>query len=137
MWFFFFKQKTAYEMRISDWSSDVCSSDLALRAISAVQECPNHRVHRCDLARLGRTTGDDRPNGFIRDRELDPRRINRQRIGQLPKYIIGSANAFCARFADAQHRWAAAGRNTAPHGPELASTPTAKPAPATRPTSHH
>src|SRR3546814_17723298 len=30
MWmvFFFFKQKTAYEMRISDWSSDVCSSDL-------------------------------------------------------------------------------------------------------------
>src|SRR3546814_9373054 len=28
---FFFKQKTAYEMRISDWSSDVCSSDLADR----------------------------------------------------------------------------------------------------------
>src|SRR3546814_6088442 len=27
----FFKQKTAYEMRISDWSSDVCSSDLASR----------------------------------------------------------------------------------------------------------
>src|SRR3546814_6255265 len=30
---FFFKQKTAYEMRISDWSSDVCSADLALRII--------------------------------------------------------------------------------------------------------
>src|SRR3546814_5711694 len=30
MFFFFFKQKTAYEMRISDWSSDVCSSDLDL-----------------------------------------------------------------------------------------------------------
>src|SRR3546814_5136310 len=29
--FFFFKQKTAYEMRISDWSSDVCSSDLPIR----------------------------------------------------------------------------------------------------------
>src|SRR3546814_5824174 len=29
---FFFKQKTAYEMRISDWSSDVCSSDLRLAA---------------------------------------------------------------------------------------------------------
>src|SRR3546814_1481701 len=28
--FFFFKQKTAYEMRISDWSSDVCSSDLTV-----------------------------------------------------------------------------------------------------------
>src|SRR3546814_234673 len=30
VWFFFFKQKTAYEMRISDWSSDVCSSDLVV-----------------------------------------------------------------------------------------------------------
>src|SRR3546814_7937662 len=30
--FFLFKQKTAYEMRISDWSSDVCSSDLAAQA---------------------------------------------------------------------------------------------------------
>src|SRR3546814_1943054 len=33
--FFFFKQKTAYEMRISDWSSDVCSSDLTLRLNAA------------------------------------------------------------------------------------------------------
>src|SRR3546814_5171461 len=32
---FFFKQKTAYEMRISDWSSDVCSSDLALEELDA------------------------------------------------------------------------------------------------------
>src|SRR3546814_7508585 len=34
--FFFFKQKTAYEMRISDWSSDVCSSDLPVRKYRAV-----------------------------------------------------------------------------------------------------
>src|SRR3546814_12561806 len=34
--FFFFKQKTAYEMRISDWSSDVCSSDLPLERGRAV-----------------------------------------------------------------------------------------------------
>src|SRR3546814_4218329 len=33
--FFFFKQKTAYEMRISDWSSDVCSSDLARSRLRA------------------------------------------------------------------------------------------------------
>src|SRR3546814_18350637 len=33
--FFFFKQKTAYEMRISDWSSDVCSSDLRTDADAA------------------------------------------------------------------------------------------------------
>src|SRR3546814_1782398 len=36
--FFFFKQKTAYEMRISDWSSDVCSSDLGRLA-------EDHRRH--------------------------------------------------------------------------------------------
>src|SRR3546814_8629999 len=35
MYFFFFKQKTAYEMRISDWSSDVCSSDLPALAVAA------------------------------------------------------------------------------------------------------
>src|SRR3546814_17426600 len=34
--FFFFKQKTAYEMRISDWSSDVCSSDLYGWVVAAV-----------------------------------------------------------------------------------------------------
>src|SRR3546814_2029033 len=36
---FFFKQKTAYEMRISDWSSDVCSSDLGV--IDAGQDGPS------------------------------------------------------------------------------------------------
>src|SRR3546814_11845823 len=35
--FFFFKQKTAYEMRISDWSSDVCSSDLQCTGIDEAQ----------------------------------------------------------------------------------------------------
>src|SRR3546814_7408749 len=56
--FFFFKQKTAYEMRISDWSSDVCSSDLhaqgeaalaRLRPVDAghtVQQLLNRKVHR-------------------------------------------------------------------------------------------
>src|SRR3546814_7171406 len=34
--FFFFKQKTAYEMRISDWSSDVCSSDLFAQRLESV-----------------------------------------------------------------------------------------------------
>src|SRR3546814_17541828 len=42
VFFFFFKQKTAYEMRISDWSSDVCSSDLLQLAVSAVADA--HRL---------------------------------------------------------------------------------------------
>src|SRR3546814_9792678 len=40
--FFFFKQKTAYEMRISDWSSDVCSSDL----LAALMKCSRRTVQR-------------------------------------------------------------------------------------------
>src|SRR3546814_3014370 len=38
-WVFFFKQKTAYDMRISDWSSDVCASDLVLIEIMATGVC--------------------------------------------------------------------------------------------------
>src|SRR3546814_2554396 len=37
--FFFFKQKTAYEMRISDWSSDVCSSDLQCSDTAVLHGC--------------------------------------------------------------------------------------------------
>src|SRR3546814_2737665 len=40
--FFFFKQKTAYEMRISDWSSDVCSSDLGVDARLSLGSGPPH-----------------------------------------------------------------------------------------------
>src|SRR3546814_10153381 len=45
--FFFFKQKTAYEMRISDWSSDVCSSDLIDR-VRRVDVVPRRQVERGD-----------------------------------------------------------------------------------------
>src|SRR3546814_13744598 len=45
MFVFFFKQKTAYEMRISDWSSDVCSSDLEATGVISIgallQELPS------------------------------------------------------------------------------------------------
>src|SRR3546814_8193017 len=42
MFFFFFKQKTAYEMRISDWSSDVCSSDLLNRMTQFKDKSAKH-----------------------------------------------------------------------------------------------
>src|SRR3546814_3033006 len=53
--FFFFKQKTAYEMRISDWSSDVCSSDLPLGTITAMQGV------RPDQFTLAQVDGDELP----------------------------------------------------------------------------
>src|SRR3546814_5480378 len=47
---FFFKQKTAYEMRISDWSSDVCSSDLhEVRHAGAEAEIPARHPRQQDL----------------------------------------------------------------------------------------
>src|SRR3546814_17351203 len=51
--FFFFKQKTAYEMRISDWSSDVCSSDLHRPCLPRLVRlrAPVHLHHRRRPAR--------------------------------------------------------------------------------------
>src|SRR3546814_10556005 len=43
---FFFKQKTAYEMRIRDWSSDVCSSDLCVRPGQRVAHTTSHIAFR-------------------------------------------------------------------------------------------
>src|SRR3546814_5965600 len=53
LFFFFFKQKTAYEMRISDWSSDVCSSDLRFNRSSGFFEqtvIPRYHQERLFLA---------------------------------------------------------------------------------------
>src|SRR3546814_20627837 len=64
---FLFKQKTAYEMRISDWSSDVCSSDLRHRRL---------RLHRRPppLGVPGRNHGRARPRpGLAGRRHLPPR----------------------------------------------------------------
>src|SRR3546814_5482489 len=63
LFFFFFKQKTAYEMRISDWSSDVCSSDLPhVETLPDAGECDarkrNH-VHEQARHQAARDTDDD------------------------------------------------------------------------------
>src|SRR3546814_5375625 len=53
--FFFFKQKTAYEMRISDWSSDVCASDLwsiAHRLLTHNQALTLFATHYFEITRL-------------------------------------------------------------------------------------
>src|SRR3546814_9375256 len=70
--FFFFKQKTAYEMRISDWSSEVCSSDLVSRprAYSPVPETVNpslrsngRRVRRSIVPEMPETRSEERRVG--------------------------------------------------------------------------
>src|SRR3546814_3912671 len=59
---FFFKQKTAYEMRISDWSSDVCSSDLpvdrgAARELRRILETP--KIGNVDILARGKVENDE------------------------------------------------------------------------------
>src|SRR3546814_8235583 len=56
--FFFFKQKTAYEMRISDWSSDVCSSDLRE---TEPEEAKGARLGNSDRGRAGLRVIDEVP----------------------------------------------------------------------------
>src|SRR3546814_5035602 len=76
---FFFKQKTAYEMRISDWSSDVCSSDL-LRA---------HLVERRELHRTGVLDFDDVPTELRLHRQCGQAfaGIGQRRAGGLGEQI--------------------------------------------------
>src|SRR3546814_12329663 len=74
--FFFFKQKTAYEMRISDWSSDVCSSDLRLaqhgeQGIQGRRERHQDREQFCARrgARWNRGSASARAQGLLRLRD--------------------------------------------------------------------
>src|SRR3546814_9519120 len=63
LFFFFFKQKTAYEVRISDWSSDVCSSDLAEVIGAALLLIERPYAELSDL--LDHVKGPDFPTGGI------------------------------------------------------------------------
>src|SRR3546814_451124 len=61
--FFFFKQKTAYEMRISDWSSDVCSSDLSSALTFELDGQYSRRTS--DMSFPSTTTANARTNGAL------------------------------------------------------------------------
>src|SRR3546814_9947435 len=67
---FFFKQKTAYEMRISDWSSDVCSSDLVapgglLSVLATDPGAAKDFIHFCDATGCDLVESDERPDGVL------------------------------------------------------------------------
>src|SRR3546814_4030999 len=70
---FFFKQKTAYEMRISDWSSDVCSSDLLSRAQPSADPLPGRAARRVAPSRSGCVPR--LPRFEARPRDLCPLRL--------------------------------------------------------------
>src|SRR3546814_7773323 len=124
MLFFFFKQKTAYEMRISDWSSDVCSSDLlivgdarmfahdgALHDALAVDhaaeparpggvdQCVGHRaaIERRDIAaEQDAVIGDDDADRRVELTETAQHR-SEEHTSELQSIMRSSNDAFCLK----------------------------------------
>src|SRR3546814_9474680 len=91
MCFFFFKQKTAYEMRISDWSSDVCSSDLLERAcpddpVRAVQPA----IQRCDV--LGQDNA-PRPRKVEKEVNIGVRKVERSEERRVGKECVSTCRS--------------------------------------------
>src|SRR3546814_3370555 len=116
--FFFFKQKTAYELRISDWSSDVCSSDLAgpqgPDAAKGELQGPGHgsepaearRLHPClyddpEKAELGAPQGcQGPPDQPARSHHLHPRRRpqrSEEHTSELQSLMRISYAVFCLK----------------------------------------
>src|SRR3546814_13028448 len=81
--FFFFKQKTAYEMRISDWSSDVCSSDLA-SAAAAARARTQRACSRWSARRRRRSAGGGATSASITP-DPEPVQPPAQRLPRNPK----------------------------------------------------
>src|SRR3546814_2906530 len=107
MFVFFFKQKTAYEMRISDWSSDVCSSDLILvPTLRCNLSCSYCQVSRVNADRSGFDWSEDTLAAVLAclDR-LDTDRIKIEFQGGEPKLrldLIAAVIERCTRFAERQ-----------------------------------
>src|SRR3546814_1062479 len=92
--FFFFKQKTAYEMRISDWSSDVCSSDLGPRSRHLLEDA-GERLGLVDTIALCALRGDAGDQGG------DGR--GQQVVGRLDHEVVRGLD-FVQRFVGADRR---------------------------------
>src|SRR3546814_3187656 len=104
-WCFFFKQKTAYEMRISDWSSDVCSSDLAdlISLLGLFYFCvvfsKDKRNPVCLPLKLPMTSGIVDPNQI----DLKTRRPDKAKASSISETTARPANSCGRRKKMQQH----------------------------------
>src|SRR3546814_6624076 len=117
---FFFKQKTAYEMRISDWSSDVCSSDL----IATSDESPRgFRVTRKPLVPGVRSHAGRRGGGTHRGRRSRSRRMERfrRRAGLERRHAADAADGGRGREVHRDQPWRQRGFRSEEHTSELQS----------------
>src|SRR3546814_15852110 len=108
MWFFFFfKQKTAYEMRISDWSSDVCASDLTtlvgpdIETALVEREGVGQAAHGGAPLRMKQALG-----GLVMGNAAIGERLQNRPVPQLghPRDAVAPQIRFrCTRFAHRPH----------------------------------
>src|SRR3546814_2715063 len=93
--FFFFKQKTAYEMRISDWSSDVCSSDLLAEIERRrIEPAPRLEAWHAEIAGWRRAWQDFiRPGFETHSQPIRPERIVADCRAVLPDDAIISLDS--------------------------------------------
>src|SRR3546814_16727292 len=90
---FFFKQKTAYEMRISDWSSDVCSSDLHNWSVYA--QAGYDLTDRLDLTVSGRYMRESNQADFLQPVESDSHSVEKKFVPSATlSYDIDDGNAY-------------------------------------------
>src|SRR3546814_9457223 len=143
---FFFKQKTAYEMRISDWSSDVCSSDLPERDGAFERRRQQHPpqptppVTRQDgenenFTLVGHAPAEDEPDRLGRrrvalDGEVSERAPHRQEAAdriRCPRPVAGARGhgtglqGCCDARVDRQERHESQGRRSEEHTSEIQS----------------
>src|SRR3546814_1099115 len=105
---FFFKQKTAYELRISDWSSDVCSSDLTSRACAPdtrTEYFPKIRFQYC--AEFGRVPARLQKRSYPSMPELLPNTPVASPWAPSPPcgHPCGTFRGRQARRSEVQNRW--------------------------------
>src|SRR3546814_4625330 len=102
--FFFFKQKTAYDMRISDWSSDVCSSDLRGGDIVGVRDAHLQADPRIGGVETGEADGE--PIAAHRLARRDPQAAVRERseehTSELQSLMRISYAVFCLKKKNAR-----------------------------------
>src|SRR3546814_8580603 len=90
--FFFFKQKTAYEMRISDWSSDVCSSDLLITASTPARVMADPAQLESALANLSINSRHAMPDGGALTIEVGHAQLDEDYVQLNPEAEIGRAS---------------------------------------------
>src|SRR3546814_4101118 len=96
---FFFKQKTAYEMRISDWSSDVCSSDLSdgEGSVWRTRRAAGARSELGGFAGTERRRTSDRLQHVGNGYDLEGRRhLGRHTRYPVPRYAVARHSRACA-----------------------------------------